>query len=270
MNSLFAIGTVALMSSSVLAASEIETRDCIALAYETLSLSDLLLHVQDTAQQLVAGEDETCLVVYHELKESLKVVYALNSLHPNEAAAVQQALDESYAAVADAVDNASGKIDILRESLKLFTMARFYDQEAGSEQSLQDWTEATTSEELKSVMEAADADIVYIQDAVSWNVREDVSRHYAPPRLLYSANRSTHSTPNVLIIKNKSNDSPEYEVEGGVKMKLGGKDHGKVSGYVGGQIKDKKGNYASGKVTKEKGDDGYECEVNAGKVKKNK
>ena len=47
-------------------------------------------------------------------------------------------------------------------------------------------------------------------------------------------------------------------------------DHGKSSTYFEGEVKDKSGNYAKGKVSKEAGDDGYDCEVKAGKEKKNK
>jgi hypothetical protein len=51
-------------------------------------------------------------------------------------------------------------------------------------------------------------------------------------------------------------------------MRLGGKDHGKVSSEFGVEAKDKNGNYAGAKVSKEKGEDGYDVEVNAGKEKK--
>ncbi len=78
-----------------------------------------------------------------------------------------------------------------------------------------------------------------------------------------------NSSPKILIIKS-SEPKSEYEAEAGVDMKLGGKDHGKTSFYLKGEVKDKNGNYVKGKVSKEEGDDGYDCEMKAGKKKEMK
>lgn len=136
-------------------------------------------------------------------------------------------------------------------------------------QSLQ-WANITTSNTLKSAIEGADADVVYIQYDVLRNNQNDVStfRLYSPSNLFYNTNRSSNSTPRVLIIKNKSKD--EYRVKGGATVKLGGKDHGKVSLFLEGEVEDEKGNHARAKVSKEDGEDGYTLDVEAGKKSEKK
>lgn len=270
MKSLCAIGSVALVCSSILSADEVKAKDHITLTSETLSLPELLSYIEDTISQLINADEETCQIAYHELKENLKIVYTLNCLHPTEATTILQVLDECYATLADAIDRNPGKGPILEQSLSLFTSGRNYDHEALTAQPLQDWTNTAPSNELKSAIETTDADLVYIQDNVSWEIQEDAHMIAirTSSRLLYSTSPSRNSTPKILIIK--SDDSTEYKVEGGVQWKLGGKDHGKSSSYLEGEVKDKNGNYAKGKVSKEKGGDGYDCEVKAGKEKKKK
>jgi hypothetical protein len=270
MKSLCAIGAVALVCSSILSADEVKAKDHITLTSETLSLPELLSYIEDTVSQLVDSDEETCQIASHELKESLKIVYTINCLHPTEAATILQVLDECYADLTDAMDRDPGKANILEQSLSLFASGRNYDHETLAVQPLQDWADMALPSELKSAIEATDADLVYIQDNVMRNIRKDESRfafNTSAP-LLYSTSPSLHSSPKILIIKHKSDDSSEYKVEGKVKMRLGGKDHGKISSEFGAEAKDKSGNYASAKVSKEKGDDGYDVEVNAGKEKK--
>jgi hypothetical protein len=270
MKLLCTVGTIALMFSSILSANEMEMKNDVTLSYETLSLPELLSYVEDTVWQIINANDETCQFAYHELRESLRIVYTLNCLHRHEASTILQVLDECYADLIDAIDRDPGRANILEQSLSLFTSGRNYDHETLSAQSLQDWTDTAPPNELKSAIEATDADLVYIQNYVLWNVGKDESRFAfnTSALLLYSTFPSLHSSPKILIIKHKSDDSSEYKLKGGVKMKLGGKDHGKISGYVEGEIKDKKGNYAGAKVSKEKEDDGYECDLNAGTEKK--
>ncbi len=270
MKSLYAIRAVALVCSSILSADEAQAKDHIALTSETLSLPELLSYVEDTVSQLIDADEETCRIAYHELKESLKIVYTLNCLHPTEAATILQALDECYTALADATERNPGKSHIFEQSLSLFSSGRNYDHDALVAQPLQDWTNTAPSNELKSAIETTDADLVYIQDNVSWDIQEHphMVAVRTPSRLLYSTSLSRNSTLKILIIK--SDDSTEYRVEGGAKWKLGGPDHGKSSTYLEGEVKDKNGNYAQGKVSKEKGDAGYDCEVKAGKEKKKK
>jgi hypothetical protein len=81
------------------------------------------------------------------------------------------------------------------------------------------------------------------------------------------------SSPKILIIKSGnrgSDDSLEYKLEVGRQWKFGGKDHGKSSSYFEGEIKDRNGNYAKGKVSKEEDDDGYDCNIKAGREKRNR
>jgi len=270
MKSICVIGTIALMYSSVLSANEIGIENDTALSSETLSLPELLSYVEDIVGLIIDADDETCQLAYHELKESLRIVYTLNGLHQNEASTILQALDECYADLTDAIDRDPGKAYILEQSLLLFASGRNYDHETLAVQSLQDWTDMASPNELKSAIEATDADLVYIQNDVLRNARNGESRftfNTSAP-LLYSTSPSLHSSPKILIIKHKSGDSTEYKAEGRIKMRLGGKDHGKVSSELGVEAKDKNGNYAGAKVSKEKGEDGYDVEVNAGKEKK--
>lgn len=257
----------------MLSANEMEMKNDVTLSSETLSLPELLSYVEDTVRQVInANDDETCQFAYHELKESLRIVYTLNYLHRHVDSTILQVLDECYADLMDAIDRDPSKANIVEQSLSLFASGRNYDHETLSAQSLQDWTDMASPNELKSAIEATDADLIYIQDNVLWNVGKDKFRfafNTSAP-LLYSTSPSLHSSPKILIIKHKSDDSSEYKFEGGVKMKLGGKDHGKSSTYFEGEIKDKDGNYAKGRISKEREDDGYECDVKAGKEKKNK
>lgn len=267
MKSLCAIGAVALVCSSILSADEVQAKDHLTFTSETLSLPELLSYIEDTVSQLIDADEETCQIAYRELKESLKIVYTVNCLHPTEAATILQTLDECYATLADATDKNPGKGHILEQSLFLFTSGRNYDHEALTAQPLQDWTNTAPSSELKSVIETTDADLVYIQNNVSWDTRENTSAIHTPSHLLYSTSTSQNSTPKILIIKS---DDSEYSVKGGVDIRLGGKDHGKASAYFEGEVKDKDGNYAKGKISKEKGSDGYDCNVEGGKEKKKK
>jgi hypothetical protein len=270
MKSLYAMATVALMCFNALSANELEEKTDVSLVSETLSLSELLSYVEDTVQQLIdADDDETCQLAYHELKESLKIVYTLNCFHRQEAATILQVLDECYADLTDAIDTNPDKANILEQSLSLFTSGRNYDHETLGAQPLSEWTDAAPSNEMKSTIETANADLVYIQDSVLWSAKEDMPRASVHPRsrLFYQTQHSQHTTPQILIVKNKSNSSAEYEVQGEIKMKLGGKDHGKVSGHIKGGVRDNKGNYAGAKISKEQGDDGYECGVEGGKKK---
>ena len=261
------------MYSSVLSANEIGIENDTTLSSETLSLPELLSYVEDIVGLIIDADDETSQLAYHELKESLRIVYTLNCLHQNEASTILQVLDECYADLTDAIDKDPGKAYILEQSLLLFASGRNYDHETLAVQSL-DWTDLASPNELKSAIEATDADLVYIQNDVLRNVTKGESRlpfNISAP-LLYNTSPSLHSSPKILIIKhskNKSNDS-EYRVKGGVEMKLGGKDHGKTSLYFEGEIKDKDGNYAKGRVSKEKESDGYDCRVEAGKEKTKK
>lgn len=168
------------------------------------------------------------------------------------------------------VDKNPHNADILQRSLSLFTSSHNYDQKVLTAQSLQDWTNIASSNQLKSTIEATDADLIYIQDNSSWDLQEGTSMIavHSPSHLLYNQRPSQHSTPKILVIKHNSDDSVDYEVKAGVKMRLGGKDHGKTSGYVEAEVKDKGGNYAKGKASKESGDDGYDYEIEAGKKKK--
>lgn len=268
MKSLYALRAVALVCSSILSADEAQAKDHIALTSEMLSLPELLSYVEDTVSQLIDADEETCRIAYHELKESLKIVYTLNCLHPTEAATILQALDECYAALADATDRNPGKSHIFEQSLSLFSSSRNYEREALIVHPLEDWTATAPSCKLKSAIETTDADLVYIQDPMAWDIQEDatMSAVHAPSRLFYNKSASQNAHPKILIIK--SDDSTEYRGEAGVDIRLGGKDHGKSSFYFEGEVKDKDGNYAKGKVSKEKGDDGYDCEVRAGKEKK--
>lgn len=270
MRSLCAIAAVVLVYSSILSASEVERKDCITLTSETLSLPELLSYVEDTVSQLIHADEEVCEVAYHELGESLNIIHAFSYLHPTEAATILQVLDECYAALADAIDQNPGNGRFWEHSLSLFTSGRNYDHETFNAQSLRDWTNTATSNALKSAIETTDADLVYIQDTVLWDIHKNTFAIpiHTPSRLFYSMSPSQNSTPKILIIK--SDDSKEYKVEGGYSWRLGGKDHGKSSSYFEGEVKDKNGNYAKGRVSKEKGDDGYDCEVKAGKEKKKK
>jgi hypothetical protein len=220
------------------------------------------LYIEDTVSQLINANKETCQIAYHELKESLKIVYTLNCLHPTEATTILQVLDECYATLADATEKNPSKGYIFEQSLSLFSSGRNYDHEALNAQSLQDWENTAPSNELKSAIETTNADLIYIQE----HPRMTTIR--TPSCLLYSTYPLRNSAPKILIIK--SDDSTEYKVEGGYKWKLGGSDHGKSSAYFQGEIKDKNGNYAQGKVSREKGEDGYDCELKAGKEKKKK
>jgi hypothetical protein len=272
MKSLYAIGTIVLMYSGILAANETEFKDHVPVSSETLRLSELLSYVRDTTQQLIDSDDDSRREAYYELKEGLMIVYALNRLHPEEGYTIQSALDNCYLALSNASDAASGNDHLLQHSLSLFTSSHQYEQRLQAAQSMHDWTDDAML--LLSTIETTDADIVYIQNNVSLGAEEDSPKitWYAPPRLLYRSHHMQGSSPKVLIIKNhkKSEDSSDYKVEIGRSWKLGGKDHGKSSGYVEGQVKDKNGNYASGKVAKEEDDDGYSVDVKAGKEKKHK
>src|SRR5689334_9357671 len=105
MKSLYALGIIALMFSNALAANEIEPKNDISLSSEILSLSELLSHIEDTVYLVINADYETCELAYHELKESLKVVYAFNCLLSNEASSILQVLDQCYADLLDAIDN---------------------------------------------------------------------------------------------------------------------------------------------------------------------
>ncbi len=268
MKSICAIGTIALVCSNVLPADEVQANDHITS--EILSLPELLSYLEDTVSQLIDADEETCQIAQHELQESLRIIYTLSCLHPKEAANILQTLDECYANLTDAIDRNTDKRRVLEQSLSMFIFGRNYDNEALTAQPLQEWTNTAPSNKLKSAIETTEADLVYIQNNVSLDTQEHtrVITIHNPSRLLYSMSPAQNSTPKILIIK--SDDSTEYKVEGGYKWKLGGKDHGKSSAYFEGEVKDKNGNYAKGKVSKENGDDGYDCEVKAGKEKKKK
>lgn len=276
MKLLYTAGAIALMFSSIICANEVKSKDCIqciAFSCETISLHELLPYVKDAVWQLIDADEESSQDAFYELKEGLKIVYALNCLHLEEASTILQILDECYVALADAADRHPNS-DILAQSLLLFTSGRNYEHETLAVQSLRDWTDTAPSNDLKSAIEATDADFVYIQENVSWNIQEDTHMlaTHTPSHILYSTHPFRNSSAKILIIKhskNKSNDS-EYSVKGGVEMKLGGKDHGKTSLYFEGEVKDKDGNYAKGRVSKEKESDGYDCGVEAGKEKKKK
>ncbi len=263
MKSLCVIGTIVLMCSSFLLANQAQVKDYITVDSETLSLPEMLSYVEDTVRQLIDADEQTSHDAFYELEESLKIIYTLNCLYPEQASVILQTLDECYAALADASDRDPDS-DVLIQSLLLFSSGRNYEHESFVALTLQEWTNTITSNELKSAMEAADADLIYIQGIVLKNLQDDIP----PSRLLYSTCRSQHSTCKILIIK--SNDSSEYEIRGGIDFKLGGKDHGKSSVYVEGQVKDKNGNYVKGKVSREKEDDGCQCQVEAGKKKEKK
>lgn len=259
------MGTIALMCSNMLSANEM--KNDVTLSCETLNLTELLSYVEDIVGLIIDADDKTCQLAYHELEESLRIVYTLNCLHRREASTILQVLDECYADLIDAIDRDPGKANILEQSLSLFASGRNYDHEILAMQSLQDWIDIASPNELKSAIEASDADLVYIQDNVMRNVKKGESRLAFNP-LLYNTSPSLHSTPKILIIKHKSSNSSEYKAEGSVKMRLGGKDHGKISSELEVTAKDKNGNHAGAKISKEKGEDGYDVEVNAGKEKK--
>lgn len=257
------------MHSSILSANQAETKDSFVFTSETKSLAELLSYIETTVEQLIDADDETRQYAYDELKESLKIVYTLNCLHPNENASILQVLDECYSALVDAIERNHNNINILQESLSLFSSGRNYEPKALNIQSLEEWTNRELSNKLKLAMEANDADLIYIQNNVLLDSQENVATSiHTPSRLIYSRYRSGRSSPKILIIRN--DDSTDYRTEAGVRMRLGGKDHGKISGYVEGEVKDKNGNYAQGKVSKESDEDGYDCDVKAGKDKKKK
>lgn len=263
MKSLYAIGTIALMFSSILSANEMEPKDCVTLSSETLNLAELLSYVEDTVWQLLNADEETHHIAHHELKEGLKIVYALNCLYPEEAHTILQMLDECYVALADALDRDPDNSNIL-DSLLLFPSGRNYEHETLVALPLQDWTNTITSSELKSTIEAADADLVYVQNSVFQDVQKTLPTiaAYNTSRLFYSEYPSRNSIPKILIIKHKK----EYEAKGGVEIQLGGKNHGKTSLFFEGTVKDKDG-YVKGKVSKENKDDGCKVGLEAGKKK---
>jgi hypothetical protein len=267
MKSLYAIGIITFMFSGALSAHEMESKDCIVLSSEMLSLPELLSHIEDTVWQLVDTDEETSLLAYYELQESLKVVYAFNCLYPEEAATILQTLDECYVTLIDALDRNPDN-DILIQSLLLFPSGRNYDHATLVAQPLQDWTNTITSSELKSAIETADADLIYIQDSVLQGDQKTLptSAAYNPSRLFYNKYPSQNSVPRMLIIKHKG-DSSEYEGKVGANVKLGGKDHGKASLFFEGKVKDKNGGYLKGKISKEQDDDGCNVGVEVGKKK---
>lgn len=272
MKSIHVIGTLALMCSSMLFANEME--DETTLSFEMLSLPELLSYVEDTVQLIIKADDETYQLAYYELRESLRIIYALNCLHRYEVSVILQVLDECYADLIDAIDKDPGRINILEQSLLLFASGHNYDHPTFAAQSLQDWTNTTACNELKSAIDATNADLVYIQNNALSNVQKDIhgTTIHASSRILYNVHPSRNSSPKILIIKHDKNKEggSEYKAKAGVEMKLGGKDHGKTSLYFEGEIKDKDGNYLKGKASKEKGDDGYNCELEAGTEKKKK
>ncbi|MBS0651705.1 MAG: hypothetical protein JSR93_11140 [Verrucomicrobia bacterium] len=272
MKLLRAIRAASLICSNMLSANEMPVKDNIAITSETLSLPQLLAYIEDTVFQIITADVKTSLLAHHELKESLKIIYTLNCLYPAEVSSILQELDECYATLSVAMDRNPDKTHILEQSLSLFTSGHNYDHETLNAQPLKDWTNTPTSIDLKSTLEATDADLVYIQDRMLCRAQGSIpiSTIHVPSRLLYSTAASQNSSLQILIIKHKSDGSSEYKFEGGVKWKLGGEDHGKSSAYVEGEVKDKDGTYAKGKISKENGDNGYDCEVKADKEKKNK
>ena len=85
------------MYSSFLPANQTELKDHVIVASESFSLSDLLMHIQDTTDQAVNADGKTCLKAYHELKKDMQILYTLNDLHPNEGYTIEQTVDECYA-----------------------------------------------------------------------------------------------------------------------------------------------------------------------------
>ncbi|GEM_PF-5795713 len=267
MKSLYAVGIITLMFSSTLPANEMETISDISLSSEILSLSELLSHIENTVHLVINADYETCQLAYHELKESLKIVYAFDCLLPQDASTILQVLDECYAALIDAIDNESVRTNFLEKSLSLFASERNFDHETLIVQSLQDWTGTTNSSKLKSAVESIDADLVYIPETLQWNVQKEAPKTAVrqPSLILYNSYSLQNSSPKILIIKHK--DKSKHKVEVGVDVKLGGKEHGKPTFYFEGELKDKNGNYANAKVSKEKNDDGYDCELKVGTEK---
>jgi hypothetical protein len=272
MKSLYAIGTIALMLSSTLSAQETEPEDYSSLSYESLTVPELLSYIEGTVWLLVDGDEETCEFAHYELKESLKVIYTICCLCPEDAADILQMLDECYANLADAIDTNLDNEAILRESLMLFPSGRNYEHESFIAQPFQDLTETMASSELKSAIEAADADLIYIHESVLQEAEQTmpvlVPRNSS--RLFYNKHPSRNSAPTILLIGHKSKGSSEYEAKGKISMKLGGKKHGKFSASFEGKIKDKNGGYIKGKFSKEKKDDGYKVDLEAGKKKEKK
>lgn len=209
MKSLRIMGTIALMCSNMLVANEMETHNDVTLASEILSLPELLSHVEDAVQLVIDADYETCQLAYHELKENLRIVYAINCLHRSEAAIILQVLDECYANLVDAIDRDPAKATILEQSLSLFASGRNYDHETLAVQSLQDWTDTTTPNKLKSAIETTDADLIYIQENVQWNVQKDVAR--SPSLILYNTSSFQNSGPKILIIRHKETVKLEHE-----------------------------------------------------------
>jgi hypothetical protein len=273
MKPLRVVGTIMLMCSSLLVADETEIKDNVPVSSETLHLSELLLHLQNTTQQLVDADDGIRQEAYYELKEGLMIVYALNCMHPEEGDTIQDALDKCYQIISIAAYNSSSADNLLLNSLSLFTSSQDYEQRMLDVESLHDWTDdALTSNPMRSAIEATDADIVYIQNDDSLSVERiqaKIARH-AHPRMLYRPHYLQNSSPKILIIKNEkySQCSTEYKTEAGVTLKLGGPDHGKVSAYVKGKVQDDSGNYFKGKIVKEEGDNVYLLDAQAGTEKK--
>ena len=270
MKSLYAIGTIALMLSSTLSAHETEPEDYSDLSYASLTVPELLSYIEGTVWLLVDGDEEMCEFAHYELKESLKVIYTITQLCPEDAADILQMLDECYANLADAIDTNLDNEAILRESLLLFPSGRNYEHESFIAQPLQDLTETMASSELKSAIEAADADLIYIHESVLQEAEQTmpvlVPRNSS--RLFYNKHPSRNSAPTILLIGHKSKESREYSGSAGVNVKIGGKKHGQVSLFAEGKVKDKNGNYYQGKISKEKKDDGYNINMEAGKKKK--
>lgn len=252
-----------------LSAHELEKHSCSTFSSEMLSLPELLSYVENTVSQLINDPDEeTCQAFYYELKEGLKIIYTLNNLHPEEAGTILPVLDTCYEALATAIDTNLDKNAILQQSIELFTV---YDQLLETSTAQPEYTgkNTTSAGALISAVESSDIALIYIQNNALRDVQKEMSL-ITIPKFSPPVRSSPRAFPHILIIKNESEGSTEYRAEMGVKWKLGGKDHGKSSGYVEGEVKDKHGNYAKGKVSKESGDDGYDCEVKGGKEKKNK
>ena len=263
MKSLYAIGAIALMFSGVLSANELEPKDCATLSSETLNLNELISYIEDNVWQLLNADEDTQQIAYHELKEGLKIVYALNWLYPEEACNILQALDECYAFISDAADRDPSN-SIILDSLLLFPSGRNYEHETLLALPLQDWTTTITSSELKSAIKAEDADLVYIQNNVLIDVQRTspTSADYDLSRIFYSGHPSRNTIPKILIIKSEK----EYEAKAGVEVKIGGKNHGDTSVFFEGSVKDKD-SYFKGKVSKESKDDGCKVGIETGKKK---
>ncbi len=289
MKAIAILGVLTLLSVNTLQAEELNPSTNNQYVAETVSLTELVSHIQKETQAIVDAFSTQDFDLAEPALQSLgEYLLILSSLPKDYLAAdplVQEDLLSCRAALWDTfwtLNLDSPEAQVLHTTLDLFTECHTYSRSTEAPE-----IDEEVIEIIQSSVDAAELpyfDFICVKNNPKKNGKKSsVSKKtLSSTRVQYSnqkpkqqggyytlqsspPKKTRHRDPQILLIRNRHEDSGEASVKGGVTFDIGGE--GNIYPYVEGEYEDKHGNYVKGGVSK-KNNGRYAGNVEGGKKKK--